>query len=79
MVQIKSLQQELQFKRKEVEDMISAADVKDQENSRLWEQVSHCLIKHLHALIVCIYSLSATLHHSLLPHLDMHALCWFTS
>ena len=38
-LQVKDLQSQLKFKRTEVDDMLSAAQAKDRENSKLWEQV----------------------------------------
>ena len=38
-LQVKDLQGQLKFKRTEVDDMLSAAQAKDRENSKLWEQV----------------------------------------
>ena len=39
MVQVREVHQELRNKGTEVEEMVAAAEVKDADNTRLWDQV----------------------------------------
>ena len=61
--QVRGAHQELRSKGAEVEEMVAAAEVKDADNTRLWDQVL------IPTLLCCLYRCRLFLHltHSGLP------------
>ncbi len=57
--QVRGVHQELRSKGAEVEEMVAAAEVKDADNTRLWDQV------RIPTLLCCLYSCRPFLHFSI--------------
>ena len=88
-LQVKDLQSQLKFKRTEVDDMLSAAQAKDRENSKLWEQVWSlriaCAVQHPRLPVLARQQVATPRNagqHSLIPqyplqrHTDQTRCAW---
>ena len=71
MLQVREVQQELRNKGSEVDEMVAAAEVKDADNTRLWDQVSCHLMPFLaprYAVSCCAVLCHALPCHAMLCH-----------